>query len=278
MSLGWSGDDVPEFVMVSHDVTHTPRRHEGRVAFVTGSGSGIGRAIAVRLAAEGAAVAIADIDDDGAAETVASIVESGGWALAVHCDVRTRASVVAARELATDAFGSITLLVNNAGLVTMESLDELTEESWDLVLDVNLKGVWLVTQEIARSIADAGGGAVVNISTVESEVVVSSQGTCQVHYNASKGGVKMLTKALAVELGARNIRVNAVAPGPVATDFVSLEGITSDEAMDFMRGRLVIPRVGRPADIAAAVSFLLCDDASWITGVQLPVDGGWLTR
>ena len=95
---------------------------------------------------------------------------------------------------------------------------------------------------------------------------------------ASKGGVKTLTKALAVELGRKNIRVNAVAPGPIATDFVSLEGITSDEAMEFMSQRLVVPRVGQPTDIAAAISFLLSDEASWITGVQLPVDGGWLTR
>jgi glucose 1-dehydrogenase/3-oxoacyl-[acyl-carrier protein] reductase len=122
------------------------------------------------------------------------------------------------------------------------------------------------------------GGAVVNISTVESEVVVSSTGSCQVHYNASKGGVKMLTKALAVELAAKGIRVNAVAPGPIATDFVSLEGVTSEGAWEFMKERLLVPRVGEPEDVAAAVSWLLCDEAEWITGVQLPVDGGWLTR
>ena len=122
------------------------------------------------------------------------------------------------------------------------------------------------------------GGAIVNISTVEAEVVVSSTGSCQVHYNASKGGVKMLTKALAVELAGKAIRVNAVAPGPIATDFVSLEGIQSDEAWAMMSQRLLVARVGRPEDIAAAVSWLLCDEAEWITGIHLPVDGGWLTR
>ncbi len=250
-------------------------RHEGQVAFVTGAGSGIGRATAVQLAAEGAAVGIADLDDAAAAETVSRIEADGGRATALHVDVRERALSVAARDAVVDAYGPITRLVNCAGLVTMSGLDDLTEEEWDLVLDVNLNGYWLVTQEVARAMA---GGAIVNISTVEAEVVVSSTGSCQVHYNASKGGVKMLTKAIAVELASKGIRVNAVAPGPIATDFVSLEGIQSDEAWAFMKERLLVPRVGKPEDIAAAVSWLLCDEAEWVTGIQLPVDGGWLTR
>lgn len=252
--------------------------HRDQVAFITGSGSGIGRATALRLASEGAAIIVADLNLSGAAETVSQIEAAGGRAMAVECDVRERAMIAAAREAGLEAFGKITYLVNNAGLVTMESLDDLTEENWDLVVDVNLKGVFLVTQEINPAIAAAGGGAIVNLSTVESQVVVSSKGFCQVHYNASKGGIPNLTKALAVELGLKNIRVNAVAPGPVATDFVDIDGINSPEAMDFMSQRLVIPRVGQPEDIASAISFLLSTEASWITGIQLPVDGGWLTR
>ncbi len=252
--------------------------HSDQVVFITGGGSGIGRATGLRLADEGAGVVVADIDADGAAETVRLITAAGGQALAVMCDVRDRASIAAARDTALERFSKITYLVNNAGLVTMESLDELTEESWDLVVDVNLKGVWLVTQELNGAMADAGGGAIVNLASIESSVVVSSQGFCQVHYNASKGGIPNLTKALAVELGPRKIRVNAVAPGPIATDFVSLEGVTSDEAMEYMKQRLVVPRVGLPTDVAAAISFLLSSDASWITGTQIVVDGGWLTR
>lgn len=252
--------------------------HTGQVAFITGAGGGIGRATALRLATEGAAIAVTDVNLDAAAETVRQVTAAGGRAIAARCDVRDRASITGARDAAVEAFGKVTLLVNNAGVVTMESLDDLTEENWDFVVDVNLKGQWLVTQVVNPIMAAAGGGAVVNLSTVESMVVVSSKGFAQVHYNASKGGVIMLTKALAVELARKNIRVNAVAPGPVATDFVSLEGVTSPDSLEFMNQRLLIQRVGQPDDIAAAISFLLSSEAAWITGIQLPVDGGWLTR
>lgn len=252
--------------------------HSGQVAFVTGAGSGIGRAIAMRLAREGAAVAVADVRLDAASDTVELIGGGGGRALAIELDVRVPAQAAAARDAALDAFGSITRLVNNAGLVRMSTLDDLDEDEWDLVLDTNLKGMYVVTRAIAPAIGEAGGGAIVNMSTIESEVVVSSQGHPQVHYNASKGGVKMLSKALAVELSHRAIRVNSVAPGPIATSFIPGGDLRSPEAWAFMSQRLLVGRVGEPEDVAAAVSFLLSDDASFITGAQLPVDGGWLTR
>lgn len=253
-------------------------RHADRSAFITGGGSGIGRETSLRLASEGARMMVTDVDLAAAEETAALIRQAGGTALAARVDVRNRAEIAAAAATAVEQWGALHLLINNAGLVTNHSLADLTEDAWDLVLDVNLKGQFLVAQEVAPHIAAAGGGAIVNLSTVEALVVVTSGTTAQPHYNASKGGVPMLTKALAVELAQDNIRVNCVAPGPIATDFFSYEGVTSPEAMDFMGQRLLVKRVGTPADIASAVSWLLSDEASWIDGIQLPVDGGWLTR
>lgn len=257
-------------------MSHHAETHEDKVAFVTGAGSGIGRAISRRLAREGASVLVTDIDLALAEKTVGLIEEAGGTAAAAEVDVRDRAAIAAAADDALARWGHLDLLVNNAGLVTKHSFADLTEDAWDLVLDVNLKGQFLVAQEVTRRMSE--GGAVVNLSTVEALVIVTSGTTAQPHYNASKGGVPMLTKALAVELAPQGIRVNCVAPGPIATDFFDYEMVTSEEGLEFMKQRLLIPRVGQPEDIAAAVNFLLSDEASFITGIQLPVDGGWLTR
>jgi NAD(P)-dependent dehydrogenase (short-subunit alcohol dehydrogenase family) len=250
-------------------------RFDGKVAFVTGAGHGIGRATSLRLASEGAAVAATDARGDAAEETAAMIREAGGRAVGPAMDVRDRAAIAAARDATVGAFGSITHLVNNAGLVTMHGLFEVAEEQWNLVMDVNLKGQFLVSQIVAPAIADAGGGAIVNLTTVESEVVVASGPHCQPHYNASKGGVKMLSKALAHELGPMNIRVNSIAPGSVNTGFSGAD-LDSPEARAFLEPRQIIKRPAAPEEIAAAIAFLLSDDASYITGTQLAVDGGWL--
>jgi NAD(P)-dependent dehydrogenase (short-subunit alcohol dehydrogenase family) len=254
-----------------------PRRFEDGVAFVTGAAAGIGRATALRLAAEGAAVLCFDLDGPAAEETAGSIERDGGRALGVGGDVRVRADLERALEAALERFGRVTYLVNVAGTVTMHGLDDMPEEAWDHVLDVNLKGVFLATQVVAPAIARHGGGAVVNISSIEAEVVIATGPHCTPHYNASKGGVAMLTKALAYELAARNVRVNAVAPGAIVTGFGGLDR-RAPEVLRVFEGKLLIERLGRPEEIAAAVAFLLSDDASYITGVQLPVDGGYLVR
>lgn len=253
-------------------------RHQGKSAFITGAGSGIGRETAKRLASEGARVLVTDVNGDAAAETVGLIEAEGGTALSAVVDVREREQIRAAVEQARAAWGGLHLLVNNAGLVTKHSLADLTEEAWDLVVDVNLKGQWLVAQEVSKLIAESGGGAIVNLSTVEALVIVTTGTTAQPHYNASKGGVPMLTKALAVELAASNIRVNCIAPGAIETDFFDLETLRSDAAQAFLLERMLVKRLGQPADIASAISWLLSDEASYVDGIQLPVDGGWLTR
>jgi glucose 1-dehydrogenase/3-oxoacyl-[acyl-carrier protein] reductase len=249
--------------------------HQDKVALITGAGSGIGRGIALRLSADGAVVVVVDVNLAAAEETLALLRAQGGAGLALAADVRDRAQVQAAIDTTVAQLGSLDLLVNNAGVVTMHSLADLSDEDWDFVVDVNLKGQFIAAQLASRVMRP--GSAMVNLATVESEVVVSSSGSCQPHYNASKGGVTMLTKALAVELAAKGIRVNAVAPGPINTRFTGGD-INTPEALAFMSQRLLVPRVGEPEDIANAVSFLLSDAASFIDGIQLPVDGGWLTR
>jgi NAD(P)-dependent dehydrogenase (short-subunit alcohol dehydrogenase family) len=255
-------------------------RHLRKVALVTGAASGIGRGIALRLAREGAQVACLDVNDGGARATAATIDEEHGAdasrGLALAADVRDRAQIRAAVERTVEQFGRLDHVVNAAGMLTMTGFRDLTDEEWDLTIDVNLKGTFLVAQEAAKVLTHGTGG-IVNISTVESDVIVSSTGHCQPHYNASKGGVKTLTKALAAELSLDGIRVNAVAPGVVDTPLTGMD-LHAPEVWAFMDQRVLVKRLGQPDDIAAAVSFLLSDDASYITGVQLPVDGGWLVR
>lgn len=252
-------------------------RHRGRRAVVTGAGSGIGRAIALRLASEGALVAGLDLDAANAAQTAEAIERAGGQAIGVTADVRVRSELDAAVAAAVDRFGGLDYLVNAAGIVTMAGFDDVTEEEWDRVVDVNLKGYFLAAKAAVGALRDGVDPAIVNVTTIESEIVCSPSGRCQVHYNASKGGALMLTKALAAELAASGIRVNAVAPGATNTLFTGTS-FAEPEVFETFSDRLLIKRVGEPEDQAAAVSFLLSSDASYITGVQLPVDGGWMVR
>lgn len=251
---------------------------EQAVAIVTGAASGIGRGIADHLAGRGVSVVVADVRDEDGEAAARELASQGVQAMYVHTDVSRKAEVEAMVAAAVERFGRLDYLVNNAGLVTMTPFLELPEEEWDLVLNVDLKGQFLCAQAFSREvIRQQHGGAIVNIGTVESEVVSASGEHCQVHYSAAKGGVKMLTKGIAFELAPYDIRVNGINPGTIETGFAG-DIAGSPQVIDHMMRRALIKRFGQPADIARVAWFLLSDDAAFMTGTMVNVDGGWLTQ
>ena len=251
---------------------------EQAVAIVTGAASGIGRGIADHLAGRGVSVVVADVRDEDGEAAARDLASQGAQAMFVHTDVTRKAEVEAMVAAAVERFGRLDYLVNNAGLVTMTPFLELPEEEWDLVLNVDLKGQFLCAQAFSREvIRQQHGGAIVNIGTVESEVVSASGEHCQVHYSAAKGGVKMLTKGIAFELAPYDIRVNGINPGTIETGFAG-DIAGSPQVIDHMMRRALIKRFGQPADIARVAWFLLSDDAAFMTGTMVNVDGGWLTQ
>ncbi|MGI8416940.1 MAG: SDR family NAD(P)-dependent oxidoreductase [Nakamurella sp.] len=244
-------------------------RLTGRVAIVTGGGGNIGRAICLRLAAEGAVVAVVDLDAPSAANTVAEMTAAGGTGVDIQADVRTRPAVEKSFEAAAVALGDVDILVNCAGVDHSLEPMEITDALWEEVIETNLRGPFLGCQTVTGKWLAAGRpGVIVNIASVESVMPYPRQ----VHYAASKGGVQMLTRALARDLAGAGIRVNAVGPGTVPR---------RDEPAEKYKGYVdeyPLGRLGTGADIAAAVAFLASDDASWITGQTIYVDGGWLVR
>ena len=250
---------------------HTPSRFADQVAIVTGSAYGIGEAIARRLAAEGAAVTIADIDGDAAQRTADSIVADGGRALAVICDVASPEAISAMVDATMEAFGRIDILVNNAGDITIAKHFFTSDEAWwDHFMNVNLKSQYLTCRKVAPIMARAGKGCIINMS---------SGGATRAHrgmvaYDASKGGVEALTRALALELAPYGIRVNALVPGLIATrpDHLTPEGEAKRAAT------VPMGRGGRPADLAGPAAFLASDDAAYMTGSCVVVDGGVLVQ
>ncbi len=243
------------------------RRFDGKVAIVTGGSRGIGRGIAQELAREGAAVVVNHVHAEAAAaEVVSAIIAEGGQATSVRADVGIRSEVAALIAAAVERYGRLDVLVHNAGICPFRELDEITDEVWDETIRTNLYGAFVTSQLAAPAIAAAGGGAIVHVSSVSSYLGSATQ----VHYCASKAGINGLTTALAVALGPANIRVNAVLPGGVPTDI----------NRQFWEGAppappgLPIDRAGSPTDIARAVCYLASEDAAWVTGTLLPVDGG----
>jgi NAD(P)-dependent dehydrogenase (short-subunit alcohol dehydrogenase family) len=246
----------------------------GKTAIVTGAAAGNGRAIALRFAEEGADVVVADVAEPGARQTARQIEDLGRQALVTGADVSRAADVQRMVRQSVDAFGHIDILVNNAGIETHAAFLDLAEEDWDRVLDINLKGPYLCAQAVARHMVEREiQGSIVNIASINSEVAFAGQA----HYVASKGGVRMLTKAMAVELAPYGIRVNAIGPGVIDTT-MSAASLGKPEVREWMMDRIPLKRIGQPRDVANAVLFLASEEASYMTGTIIFVDGGWLIQ
>jgi len=244
----------------------------GKVAIVTGGGSGIGREIAHCLAQEGARVVVADVRLPPAEETAFQIKEVGGDAIAIRTDVSSPSQVSAMVSQTLGYWGQVDILVNNAGVIGRAPFLEMDEAEWDRVLLVNLKGAFLCGQVVARAMVQAGrGGKIVNITSVSSKVARRRLS----HYCASKGGLHMLTKVMALELAPCKINVNAIAPGFIETP-LSKPSLENPTAFQDRMSHIPWGRVGQPEDVAKAVLFLVSKEADYITGTALFVDGGWL--
>jgi 3-oxoacyl-[acyl-carrier protein] reductase len=240
-----------------------------KVVLVTGSGAGIGRALAERFAGAGCRVVVNDIDTATAEATAAAITATGATAVGIGADVSNGEQVAAMFDRVAAEFGQIDVLVNNAGLVSpMLHFFEADEAWWRRIIDVNLTGHFLCSHRAARAMAKAGGGVIINMS---------SGGATKAHraftaYDASKGGIEALTRAMALDLGPYNIRVNALMPGSIDTSGLSIEDRT-------LRGENVpLGRIGEPSDMTGAALFLASDDASYITGDVIRIDGGMLAQ
>jgi NAD(P)-dependent dehydrogenase (short-subunit alcohol dehydrogenase family) len=236
-----------------------------KVTVITGGAQGIGEACARRFAREGALVVLADLDD---ARGQALATELG--ALYVHCDVGDSAQVNALVQHAVAQHGRIDVLVNNAGIFKAAPFLDVTEADFDAVIRVNLKGAFLVAQAVSRVMAKAGSGSVINMSSVNAVMAIPSIAS----YNMSKGGINQLTRVMALSLADHGIRVNAVAPGTIATELAAKAVLTSDEAKARILSRTPMRRLGTPEEIADVVAYLASDAASYLTGEIITADGG----
>ena len=247
-------------------------RLDGKVALITGAASGLGASMARRFAGEGAKVVVADLLDDEGKQVVADITRANGAAIFCHLDVSSEAEWKAVVDAALAEYGKLDILVNDAGLSGSAVEDLFDTAAWDLLMSVNARGAFLGMKFAIPVMKAAGGGSIVNISSISG---VTGQNQIHVGYNASKGAIRTLTKAAAVQHGADNIRVNSVHPGLMPP--MRSSGRTADpEVRARMLRQVPMGRAGRPEEVANAVLFLASDEASYITGAELYVDGGYL--
>ena len=249
------------------------RESQDRTAIVTGGARGIGAGISRRLAADGFAVAVLDREEAGAKATAESIVADGGRAIGIAADVADAESVSAAVDRVVAELGEPTVLVNNAGVTRDNLLFRLTEDDWDTVMAVNLRGPFLMSRAVQKYMTAAKWGRIVNISSISA---LGNRG--QANYAASKAGIQGFTKTLALELGKFGVTVNAIGPGFVDTEMTrgiaERTGIPFDDIAATYAKDIPVGRVGKPEDIAAVVSFFARDDASWVSGQVIYVAGG----
>lgn len=244
----------------------------GKVAAITGAARGIGRACAERFLSDGIKVVISDVDDNALEKTAAELGRPKNLH-AVHCDVARRAEVDRVVATAVKQFGRLDIMVNNAGVARNQDILDITEQDFDDVIGINLKGAFFGVQAAAKQmIAQGGGGVIINMSSVNALLAIPSLTT----YAISKGGMKQLTSVAAVALAPHNIRVVAVGPGTILTDMVASSIYTSEDARKTVLSRTPIGRGGEPSEVASVVAFLASDDASYITGQTIYPDGGRL--
>lgn len=249
-------------------------RVDGKVVLITGAGSGIGRETAIMLAKHGAKVAVTDVDEKGGNETVTEIVkilaenpDNQGDAFFAKLDTSNREQTKQVAKEVIEKYGEIDVLVNNAGIIQDALVTKMTEEQWDRVIDVDLKGPFQMIQAVVDNMIEHKIGEIINVSSV-----VGIYGNIgQVNYASAKAGLIGLTKTLAKELGKKGIRVNAVAPGFIQTHMTAS---LPEKVLDAMKEKTPLKRLGQPADVAYAIMFLASDEANFINGIVLPVDGG----
>lgn len=241
---------------------------DGRVCLITGAAQGIGAACARRFAREGATVVVADVDD---ARGAAVAAEVGGRFL--HCDVGEGREIAQTVEAVMAEFGRIDVLVNNAGIARAADLLEVTEEDFDAVLRVNLRGAFLMAQAVARHMVAAGRGSIVNLSSVNGTFTIPTIAS----YNISKGGMNQLTRVFALGLADKGVRVNAVAPGTIVTQMAASSVLVDEAARRRVLSRTPMKRFGEPSEVAHVVAFLASDAASYMTGEIVVIDGGRMT-